>query len=88
MGSSTGGTDFIIAAVNRVRPNLSFGMLAFAIDSTVILASVFVFGEAKAFVYGMVYTVVTSAALDTTTAVMQRLGLSEIEHMSSSEKEL
>ena len=78
MGSSTGGTDFIIAAVNRVKPNLSFGMLAFVIDSTVILASVFVFGEAKAFIYGMVYTIVTSAALDATTAVMRRLGLSEI----------
>lgn len=78
MGSSTGGTDFIIAAVNRIKPNLSFGMLAFVIDSTVILASVFVFGEAKAFVYGMVYTVVTSIALDATTAVMRRFGLSEI----------
>ena len=78
MGSSTGGTDFIIAAVNRVKPNLSFGMLAFVIDSSVILASVFVYGEAKAFVYGMVYTVVTSLALDATTAVMRRFGLSEI----------
>ena len=74
MGSSTGGTDFIIAAVNRIKPNLSFGMLAFFIDSTVIIASVFVFGEAKAFIYGMVYTVVTSVALDATTAVMKRIG--------------
>lgn len=74
MGSSTGGTDFIIAAIRRVKPNLSLGMLALFIDSAVILASVFVFGEVQAFVYGAVYTVVTSAALDATTAILKRLG--------------
>lgn len=74
MGSSTGGTDFIIAAIRRVRPELSLGMLAFFIDGTIILGSVFVFGELKAFVYGAVYTVVTSLALDATTWCMNRLG--------------
>ncbi len=75
IGSSTGGTDFIIAAIQRTKPKLSFGMLAFAIDSTVILASVFVFGEIQAFVYGAVYTVVTSVSLDASTAAMKKLGL-------------
>ena len=74
MGSSTGGTDFIIAAIRRAKPGLSLGMLAFVIDSTVILASVFVFGEVRAFIYGAVYTVVTSLSLDATTAVLKRLG--------------
>lgn len=74
MGSSTGGTDFIMAAIRRVKPELSFGMLAFVIDSTVILGSVFVFGEVQAFVYGMAYTVVTSLALDATTWCMKKLG--------------
>lgn len=78
MGSSTGGTDFIMAAIRRAKPNLSFGLLAFLIDSTVILASVFVFGEVQAFVYGMVYTVVTSLSLDATTAVMKRLGVQTV----------
>lgn len=78
MGSSTGGTDFIMAAIRREKPNLSFGLLAFLIDSTVILASVFVFGEVQAFVYGMVYTVVTSLSLDATTAVMKRLGVQTV----------
>ena len=75
VGSSTGGTDFIIAAVNRANPKLSFGMLAFVIDSTVIIASAFVFGEMQAVLYGAVYTVVTSVSLDGATAVMKKLGL-------------
>lgn len=74
MGSSTGGTDFIMAAIRRVKPQLSFGMLAFVIDGLVILSSVFVFGEVQAFVYGMVYTVVTSLSLDATTWCMKKLG--------------
>lgn len=78
MGSSTGGTDFIMAAIRRVKPQLSFGMLAFAIDGIVIIASVFVFGEAQAFVYGAVYTVVTSLALDGTTWCMKKLGLETV----------
>jgi len=75
IGSSTGGTDFIIAAIQRSNPKLSFGMLAFFIDSTVILASAFVFGEICAVIYGAVYTVVTSVSLDAATAVMKKLGL-------------
>lgn len=75
IGSSTGGTDFIIAAIAKANPKLSFGMLAFIIDSTVIIASAFVFGEVQAVVYGAVYTVVTSAALDGATLIMKKLGL-------------
>jgi len=74
MGSSTGGTDFIMAAIRKVKPELSFGMLAFLIDSLVIIGSVFVFGEIQAFLYGAVYTVVTSVSLDATTWCMKKLG--------------
>ncbi len=72
-GSSTGGTDFIIVAVKQDKPKLSFGLLAFFVDGTVILLSVFVFHEMGAFVYGMVYTVITSLALDATTALLQKI---------------
>lgn len=75
IGSSTGGTDFIIAAIQRTNPKLSFGLLAFGIDSTVIIASAFVFGEIQAVLYGAAYTVVTSVSLDAATALMKRLGL-------------
>ena len=75
VGSSTGGTDFIIAAINRVRPDFSFGRLAFLIDGAIIVGSVFVFQEPGAFIYGLVYTIVTSLALDATTWGMKKLGL-------------
>ena len=78
MGSSTGGTDFIMAAIRRVRPQLSFGFLAFVIDGVVIIASVFVFGEAQAFIYGAVYTVVTSLSLDATTWCLKQLGMQTV----------
>lgn len=78
MGSSTGGTDFIMAAIRKVKPELSFGMLAFVIDSTVIFGSVFIFGEIEAFIYGAIYTVVTSLSLDTTTWCMKKLGAQTI----------
>lgn len=71
MGSSTGGTDFIMAAIRKAKPELSFGMLAFVIDGLVILGSVFIFGEIQAFAYGLVYTVVTSLSLDATTKAIE-----------------
>lgn len=76
-GSSTGGTDFVIVAVKRDRPNLSFGLLAFFVDGLVITLSVFVFREVWAFVYGLIYTVITSLALDGTTKFLQKTILRE-----------
>lgn len=73
-GSSTGGTDFIIVAVKQRNPNMSFGLLAFEIDSIVVLLSVFVFKEAWTFIYGMVYSAVTSIALDATTKLLGYFG--------------
>lgn len=71
-GSSTGGTDFIIVAIRQKRPKLSFGLLAFFIDGTVIVLSVFVYKDVWTFVYGAIYTVITSLAIDGTTFVLQR----------------
>lgn len=71
-GSSTGGTDFVIVAVKQDKPDLSFGLLAFFVDGLVITLSVFVFREIWAFVYGLVYTVITSLAIDGTTKILQR----------------
>lgn len=70
--SSTGGTDFIIVAVKRWKPKLSFGFLAFVIDGTIIVLSIFIYKDIWSFVYGMIYTVVTSVALDLTTKAICR----------------
>lgn len=71
MGSSTGGTDFIIAAIKKWKPKLSFGFLVMIIDGTIIALSVFVYREIWSLVYGIVYTLVTSAALDATTYAIE-----------------
>ncbi len=70
--SSTGGTDFIIVAIKRAKPKLSFGLLALVIDGSIIVLSVFIYRNIGAFFYGMIYTVITSAALDLTTKVINR----------------
>lgn len=70
-GSSTGGTDFIIVAVKRKKPNLSFGLLVGIIDSSVVALSIPVFHDIWSFVYGMIYTVVCSLALDATTKILK-----------------
>lgn len=71
-GSSTGGTDFFIVVVKQSHPQLSFGILAFIVDSLVIVLSVFVFHDIWSFVYGMVYTILTSVFMDMTTLLLKK----------------
>ena len=78
-GSSTGGTDFIIAALKKKRPKMTFGLLAFVIDGIVVLLSIFVYKEALAFIYGMLYTVITSVALDLCTLVLKKCHLTYLD---------
>lgn len=78
-GSSTGGTDFIIAAIKKKRPKMTFGLLAFVIDGIVVLFSIFVFKEALAFIYGVIYTVITSVALDLCTLVLKKCHLTYVD---------
>jgi len=68
--SSTGGTDFIIVALKRIKPKLTFGFLAFIIDGLIICLSIFVYNDWLAFVYGMVYTVLASLTMDLVTHCM------------------
>lgn len=65
MDSSTGGTDFIIVALKRWRPQLTFGFLAFVIDGLIICLSVPVYGDWVSFGCGMVYTLLASLTMDT-----------------------
>ena len=78
-GSSTGGTDFIIAAIKKKKPKMTFGLLAFAVDGIIVLLSIFVFKEALAFIYGIVYTIVTSVALDLCTFVLKKCHLTYVD---------
>ena len=78
-GSSTGGTDFIIAAIKKKRPKMTFGLLAFVIDGIIVLLSIFVFKEVLAFIYGMIYTVITSVALDLCALVLKKCHLTYVD---------
>ena len=70
IGSSTGGTDFIIVALKRWRPQLTFGFLAFIIDGLIICLSVPVFHDWWSFGCGMVYTLLASLTMDAVTRCM------------------
>lgn len=58
---------------------MTFGLLAFAVDGIIVLLSIFVFKEALAFIYGMIYTVITSVALDLCTLVLMKCQLTYVD---------
>lgn len=62
--SSTGGSDFLILTVKKVRPNFSIGQITRLLDGSVILLSAFVFKQIDAVAYGLLYTFVSSLTID------------------------
>lgn len=70
IGSSTGGTDFVIVALKRSKPQLTFGFLAFVIDGLIICLSVPVYHDWMSFGCGMVYTLLASLTMDLITKAM------------------
>ena len=78
--SSTGGTDFIIVALKKWKKHLSFGFFAFIIDGIIIVLSVFVFKEIDVFLYGVLYTLVTSVFMDLSTKLIRRFQVNNIEN--------
>lgn len=63
-GSSTGGTDFLIAAVKKVRPHLSFGQVTLVLDGCVILAGAVAYGSIDAVLYGLVSVFASTIVMD------------------------
>ncbi|MEF9970089.1 MAG: YitT family protein [Ruthenibacterium sp.] len=63
-GSSTGGADFLIIALNKLFPHLSVGTITLFTDGVVILLGGLVFGDIDAMLYGAVSTVVSSIVMD------------------------
>ncbi|MBQ9306451.1 MAG: YitT family protein [Clostridia bacterium] len=68
--SCTGGTDFIIFALKHAHPRLSYGLIAFLIDGTIVVLSVFVFRDVLSFVYGMIYSLFASLSMDAVTRLI------------------
>ncbi len=63
-GSSTGGADFLIVAINKMRPHLSLGTITLLIDIVVIGLGGFVFADIDAMLYGIICTFAASTVID------------------------
>jgi uncharacterized membrane-anchored protein YitT (DUF2179 family) len=62
--SSTGGSDFLILTVKKVRPTFSIGQITRILDGSVILLAAFVFRQIDAVAYGLLYTFINSLTID------------------------
>jgi len=62
--SSTGGSDFLIMSVKKLKPQMSIGQLTQILDGSVIFVAAFVFRDIAAVIYGLIYTFVNSLAID------------------------
>ena len=69
-GSSTGGSDFIIMSIRKLKPHLSIGTISIAVDGTVILLGGLVFRDDSAaynidaVLYGILMTFVSTTIID------------------------
>lgn len=63
-GSSTGGTDFLIFTVKKLRPHFSMGQVTLIIDLSVILLGGLFFKNIDALLYGAICTYAQSLVMD------------------------
>lgn len=63
-GSSTGGTDFFVVAVRKLRPHWSLGQITLGTDAIIIVVGGLVYGRIDAALYGVVCTYVCSPVMD------------------------
>lgn len=63
-GSSTGGTDFLIFSIKKLRPHFSMGQVTLIIDLSVILLGGVFFRNIDALLYGAICTYAQSLIID------------------------
>lgn len=63
-GSSTGGTDFLIVTIKKLKPHFSMGQVTLMTDLVVIVLGGFVFGNIDAVLYGVISTYAASVIID------------------------
>lgn len=63
-GSSTGGMDFLIAAVKKKRPHLSFGQIIMVVDGCIVLLGGVVFDSVDAVLYGLIAVFASTFVMD------------------------
>ncbi len=63
--SSTGGTDFIIMSIKKLRPHLTIGKISFALDTFIIIAGTLaVSRQMENLIYGMIISFIMSTVVD------------------------
>ncbi|MEE1170169.1 MAG: YitT family protein, partial [Anaerovoracaceae bacterium] len=62
--SSTGGTDFIIMTINKLRPHMSVGAVVQVIDGAIILIGAFFFRNIDAVLYGVISVIIMGIVMD------------------------
>ncbi len=62
--SSTGGADFILMAVRKVKPHLKMGTIIFVMDAVVVAAGGLIMRTFDGIVYGMIVIFLTSTVVD------------------------
>jgi len=63
-GTSTGGVDFIILAINKFRPHASVGFITQVIDGIVIIFGGLCFKNVDSILYGIISVLVTAYVVD------------------------
>lgn len=63
-GASTGGTDFLILSIKKIRPHFSVGRISLFFDALVIAAGAIAFREINSALYGIVACFTTSLTMD------------------------
>ena len=63
-GSSTGGTDFLLFSIKKLRPHFSMGQVTLVIDLSVILLGGVFFRKIDALLYGAICTYAQSLVID------------------------
>lgn len=63
-GASSGGTDYLTAAIKMKKPHLSVGSVTMFIDFVIISLGWLVFGKMDAVLYGLIYTFACSFTMD------------------------
>lgn len=63
-GTCTGGSDFVIMSMKKIKPHLSIGQITLATDGALILAGAFVYKDVNAILYGIIFTIVSTVIID------------------------
>lgn len=63
--SSTGGTDFVIMSIKKIKPHLTIGKISFALEALIIIAGTLaVSRQIENLIYGMIISFIMSTVMD------------------------